>query len=149
MHAITSRFANVALALLIVFALTQVFYYFKFKHNVNLTDVDKSLPRLRVFSVLLGTLIFMAMLYLPSTGSYREVDLSPAARETAFQDLVHNQERIGNQLDQFREVLSIVLMISVMYLLGVSIFIGHAWKERQKRVSDKDPSVKKPLGLET
>jgi len=38
-----------------------------------------------------------------------------------------------------REVLSIVLMMAGMYLSAVGLFIGHAWKERQKRASDKDP----------
>jgi hypothetical protein len=149
MNAITGRFINVALALVIIFAVPQVFYYFKFKRNVNLTDVDKGLWQLKLFSIFLGVLIFVAMLYLPSTGFYRDIDISPAARETAFQNLVQNQQRIGNQVDQLREVLYIVFMIAMLYLFSVGTFMGRVWKDKQKRATDKDPSVKKPLGLET
>jgi hypothetical protein len=149
MHAITSRFIYVALALVIIFALAQVFYYFKFKRKPNLTDVDKSLWQIRLDSVFLGALLFVAMLYLPTTGFYRDIDISPAGREAAFQNLVHNQQRIGNQLDELREVLYIVFMMSMMYLFGVGTLIRRVWNDRHKHASENDPSVKKPLGLET
>jgi len=116
---------------------------------VNLTDVDKGLWQLKLFSIFLGVLIFVATLYLPSTSFYRDIDLSPAARETALQNLVQNQQRIGNQVDQLREVLYIVFMIAMLYLFSVSTFMGRVWKDKQKRAAAKDPSVKKPLGLET
>ena len=148
MHWLTSRFINVALALTIVFVLAQVFYYFRFRRKANVTDIDKNLWQLRLFSAFLAALVFFAMIYLPSTGYYRDIDLSPAARETAFQNLVANQQRVGEQLDQLREVLYVVLMMSMIYLFAIGTFIGRIWQDRRKRVSANDPAVKKPLGLE-
>lgn len=148
MYLVTSNFSNVALALMIVFAVVQVCYHFTFKRKANVTDVDKNLWQLRLFSGFLAALIFLAILYLPSTGFYREIDLSPAARETAFQNLVYNQQHIGTQLDQLREVLNVVLMMSMIYLFGIGTFIGRVWRDRQKRASANDPAIKKPLGLE-
>jgi hypothetical protein len=148
MYLVTSKFINIALALTIVFAVVQVCFYFTFKRKANVTDIDKNLWQLRLFSGFLAALIFLAILYLPSTGFYREIDLSPAARETAFQDLVYNQQRIGDQLDQLREVLNVVFMMSMFYLFGIGTFIGRVWRDRQKRASANDPAIKKPLGLE-
>lgn len=148
MYLVTSNFSNVALALMTVFAVVQVCFYFSFKRKANVTDVDKNLWQLRLFSGFLAALIFLAMLYLPSTGFYRDIDLSPAARETAFQNLVYNQQRIGTQLDQLREVLNVVFMMSTIYLIGIGAFIGRVWRDRQKRASANDPAIKKPLGLE-
>jgi|GEM_PF-5240590 hypothetical protein len=148
MHLLTSRFINVALALTIVFALAQAFYYFRFRRKLSVTDVDKNLWQLRLFSLFLVALLFFAMLYLPSTGFYRDIDPSPDARETAFQNLLANQRRIGAELDQMREVLYVVFMMSMMYLVAIGTFIGRIWRDRQKRGSANDPAVKKPLGLE-
>src|SRR5215207_8409077 len=114
MYLVTSNFINIALALTIVFAVVQVCFYFTFKRKANVTDIDKNLWQLRLFSGFLAALIFLAILYLPSTGFYREIDLSPAARETAFQDLVYNQQRIGDQLDQ----------------LSYFLFLSNRWSSR-------------------
>jgi len=147
MRTFISSFLNIRLALVIVFALVQVVYYFKMRRKPNVTEIDKNLWQLRLFSGFFAALIFLAILYLPSTGFYHDIDPSPAAREIAFQDLVHNQARIGNQLDQLGQVLYIVFMMSAMYLVVVGSFIGRVWHDRQKRAAADDPAVKKPLGL--
>jgi hypothetical protein len=148
MHVLTSRFINVTIALTIVFALVQVFYYFRFKRKGSFTDLDRNIWKLRLLTGFFAALLFCALAYVPSTGFYRDIDLSPTARETAFQSLVTNQQRIGEQLDQMREVLYVVLMMSMMYLVAIGTFISRIWHDRQKRVSAEEPAVKKPLGLE-
>lgn len=148
MKLVTSNFTYVALALTMVFVIVQVCYYFRLKRKANVTEVDKSLWQLRWFSAFLAALILLAMLYLPSAGFYRDIDLSPAARETAFQNLVYNQQLIGTQLDQLREILSLVFFISMFYLSGIGAFLGRVWRDRQKPDSADDRAIKKPLGLE-
>jgi hypothetical protein len=69
-------------------------------------------------------------------------------RETAFQDLVYNQQRIGAALDELREVLMGVFIMSMGYMFGIVKFSGLVWRDRQKRAAANDPALKKPLGLE-
>lgn len=146
MHSITSSFMNMALVWVVVFFLVQVFYYFKFRGNVNLSDFDKAFWQLRLFTGFLGALIVIAMLYLPTTGFYSDIDISASVRETAFQDLVRNQQRMGNQLDQLREVLYFVFMMLMVYLFGAATLMGRIWRERQRLASVDKPAIKKPLG---
>lgn len=149
MLGITTRFINIAIVFIIAFVLVKLFYYFKFKRDVNLSDVDKALWQLRLSTVFLAVLIFVAMVYLLSTGFYGDIDLSPSARETAFKDLVWNQQRMGNELDELKEVLFIVFMWLMLYLFGAGDFVGRLWRERQRLASANNPAIKKPLGLET
>lgn len=145
MSAITSSFTNIVFVSIVIFALAQLFYYFKFKRQVELSDIDKALWQLRLFTIFLAALVFIGMLYLPSTGFYRDIDLSSSARETAFQDVMHNQQCIENQLDQVREVLYLVFLVLTFYLFAISSFAGRIWRERQRLVSGKSPALKKPL----
>ncbi len=148
MHLLTSRLINIAIALTVVFALVQLFYYFRFKRQDTVTDFDRNLWKVRLLTGFFAAVLFCALAFVPSTGFYPDIDLSPTAHETAFKTLVTNQEHMGEQLDQMREVLYVLLMMSTMYLLAVGAFIGRIWRDRQKRVSVEDPAVKKPLGLE-
>src|SRR5690349_4511402 len=147
MHLISSRFIAAAVALMVVCALAQLFYYFRFKRNLNVTEIDKQLWQLRLFSAFLGLLLLMAMFYLPTTGIYRDVDLSPAASEAPLQTIVHNQQRVASELDQMRDVLNVVFMVSGLYLFGIGTFIARVWSDKQKRAAANDPKVQKPLGL--
>jgi len=47
------------------------------------------------------------MLYLPTLGFDSDIDTSASARETIIQNLVQNQQRMGHQIDQLREILFI------------------------------------------
>ena len=97
MYSITSSFMNMALVWAVIFILVLAFYYFKFRGDVNLSDFDRAFWQFRLFTFFLGALIAIAMLYLPTTGFYSDIDMSASGRETAFQGLVRNQERMGNQ----------------------------------------------------
>jgi FlaA1/EpsC-like NDP-sugar epimerase len=149
MHLITSSFMNMVLVGTVVFVLVQVFYYFRFRGDVNLSDFDKSFWQLRLFTFFFGALIVIAALYLPATGFYREIDISATARETAFQDLVHNQLRMGTELHQLREILYVVFIVLMVHLFGAATLMGRLWRERQRLASADKPEIKKPLGLET
>jgi hypothetical protein len=132
MHSITSSFTNMALVWAVIFILVLAFYYFKFRGDANLSDFDKAFWQFRLFTCFLGALIAIAMLYLSTTGFYSDIDISASARETAVQDLVRNQQRMGNQLDQLREVLYIVFMVLMVYLLSAGTLMGPLWRERQR-----------------
>jgi len=148
MRSITSSFMIMALVLTVIFALVQLFY-FKFRGYGSLSDFDKAFWHLRLFTLFLAALIFIATLCLPTTGFYSEIDISGSARETAFQDLVRNQQQMGNQLDQLREVLYFVFLMLMVYLFGVAAFMGRLWRERQRLAFVNKPENQKPLGLET
>lgn len=149
MHSITASFINMALVWAGVFILVLAFYYFKFRGDVNLSDFDKAFRQFRLFTFFFGALIAIAMLYLPTTGFYSDIDMSASGRETAFQGLVRNQERMGNQLDQLREVLYIVFMMLMLYLVSAATLMGRLWRERERLAFVDKPEIKKPLGLET
>lgn len=149
MQSITASFINMVLVWSVIFMLVLAFNYFKFRGDVNLSDFDKSFRQFRIFTWFFGALMAIAMLYLPITDFYSDIDLSPSARETAFQLLVRNQERMGNQLYELREVLYIVLMMLMLYLISAATFMGTFWRERQRLAFVDKPETKKPLGLET
>ena len=149
MQSITSSFINMALVWAAIFILVLGFYYFKFRGAANLSDFDKAFRQFRLFTFFFGGLIAIALLYLPITGFYTAIDLSASARETVFQDLVRNQERMGNQLGQMREIVFVVFMVLMMYLLGVAGLLGGFWRERQRLAFVDNPKFKKPLSLET
>jgi hypothetical protein len=133
----------------LIFILVLAFYYFKFRGDVNLSDFDKAFWQFRFFTFFLCALMAIALLYLPTHGFYSDIDISASARETAFQDLVRNQQRMGNQLDQLIEVLYIVFMMLMVYLLSAASFMVPLWRERQRLAFVNKPQIKNPLGLET
>jgi hypothetical protein len=133
----------------LTFILVLAFYYFKFRGDVNLSDFDKAFWQFRLFTFFLCALIAIAMLYLPSVGFYSDIDIAASARETAFQDLVRNQQRMGNQLDQLIEVLYIVFMMLMVYLLSAASLMGPLWRKRQRLAFVDKPEIKKPLGLQS
>ena len=135
MQSITSNFINMFLVWAVIFIFVLGFYYFKFRGAANLSDFDRAFRQFRLFTFFFGAWIAIAMLYLPTTGFYTAIDISASARETAFQDLARNQERMGNQLAQLREVLFTVFMVLMMYLLGVTGLMGGLWRQRQRLAS--------------
>ena len=148
MQSITASFINMATVWGVICILVLAFYYFKFRGDENLSDFDKAFRQFRLFTFFFCALVGIAMLYLPLTGFYSDIDMSVSARETAFQVLVRNQERMGNQLGQLREVLFIVFTVLMMYLLGAATLMGPLWRKRQ-RLAFVKPEIKKQLGLET
>jgi hypothetical protein len=132
MNSITSSFMNMALLWGLIFILVLAFYYFKFRGDVNLSDFDKAFWQFRLFTFFLCALMAIAMLHLSTIGFNSDIDVSGLARETALQDLVRNQQRMGNQLEQLREVLYIVFMVLMVYLLCAATFMGPLWRERQR-----------------
>jgi hypothetical protein len=149
MQSISSSFINMVLVWTVILILVLGFYYFKFRGAANLSDFDRAFRQFPLFTFFFGALVAIAMLYLPTPGFYTTIDISASARETAFQDLVRNQERMGNQLAQLREVLFIVFMVLMMYLLGVAGLMGGLWRQRQRLAFVHSPEIGKPLGLET
>ena len=149
MHSITSSFMNMALVWAVIFILVLAFYYFKFRGDVNLSDLDKAFWQFRLFTFFLGALSAIALLYLPTLGFYSDIDISASVRETAFQDLVRNQQRMGNQIDQLREILYIVFMVLMVYLLSAATLMGPLWRKRQRLAFVDKPEIKKPLDLQT
>jgi hypothetical protein len=91
--------------------------------------------------------LFAAMLFLPHA-FYRDINPS-SARESAWNDLVLNQQRMGEDLRQFQEILSLVFMVSAAYLATAASLIGRMYRERRKKDLLDDPRLNKPLGLET
>ena len=132
MHSITSSFTNMALVWGLIFMIVLAFYYFKFRGDVNLSDFDKAFWQFRLFTFFLCALMAIAMLHLSTTGFNGDIDISGSARETALQDLVRNQQQMGNQLDQLREVLCIVFMVMMVYLVCAATLMGPLWRERQR-----------------
>src|SRR5688572_17377743 len=122
---------------------------FQFSGYGSLSDSEKAFWHLRLFTSFLAALIFLATLCLPTTRLYSQIDISASAREPAFQDLVRNQQQMGHQLDQLREVLYFVFLMLMVYLFGVAAFMGRLWRERQRLAFVNKPENQKPLGLET
>jgi hypothetical protein len=149
MKAITSSFVNVVCVLVAVSLAGGLLAYFIFKRRPGFSDIDEAFWKLRFLTIVFGALIYIGIVYLPSTGFYREVDLSPGARETAFQNLAHNQQRIGEQLDQMKGVLTLIFLFLIFYITATSSFVGRLKKERDRLVSAESPELKKPLGLDT
>ncbi|HWN09264.1 MAG TPA: hypothetical protein VNO50_08360 [Pyrinomonadaceae bacterium] len=148
MLAITSSFGNIALVLMIVFAAIQVIRFRKLKRD-HLSDIDKALWQLKLWTVFMGVIVFAAVLYLPRTGLYSDIALSAESREGALQDLVRYQQRMGNDLHQLREIFYIVFTLMAFYLFGAGTFLSLVWRERQTVTYANDPHTRKPLGLET
>ena len=141
----TWNFLNTTLGLAIIFAVIEVFFYFKLKRN-KVSDFDKCLWHLRLSTFLFVAVLFAAMLYLPHA-FYRDID--PTAGQNALRDLILNQQRMAEDLRQFQEILYLVFMLSVAYLATVATLIGRLYRERRKKDLLNDPQLKKPLGLET
>ncbi len=148
MQAITSSFGNIALVLIIVFAVVQVVCFLKLKRD-DLSDIDKALWQLKLCTIFMGVLIFAAVLYLPRTAFYSDVDLSTETREATLQNLARYQQRLGNDLNQLREILYIVFSVLAFYFFGVGSFLSLVWRERRKVTYANDPHIRKPLGLES
>jgi hypothetical protein len=145
MFEMTWSFLNASLALAIIFALAELVFYFKFKRD-KLSSFDKSLRHLWLSTFFIVALLFVAVFFLPHA-FYRDID--PAAgQEGAFRDLILNQQRMAEDLRQFREILHLVLFMSAIYLGTVAILIGRLYRERRKKDLLNDPRLKKPLGLE-
>src|SRR6266853_4192224 len=103
MFSTTPTFFKAILVLLGAFSIVKVFYYFKFKREAGLTDFDKSLRQLKLLSAFFAVFIFAAAVFVPIGGWYREIDLNRSSQDVA-RDLVSNQERMGKELPDFREV---------------------------------------------
>src|SRR5262249_17061274 len=108
MYQILPRFVTAAVALLVILGLVQLLYYFRFKHKASVTDVDKQLWQLRLFSGFLGVLLLMATVYLPARFPYSDIKL-PAESEAVLQTLIQNQRRIARDFDALLDVLNFVL----------------------------------------
>jgi amino acid transporter len=143
MFGITWNFLNATLALAIIFAVVFAVFYFKLKRD-KVSDFDKSLWHLRLSSYFVVALLFAAMLFLPHA-FYRNIDPT-SGQDTAWRDLILNQQRMAEDLHQFQEILSFVFMMSAAYLVAAASIIGRLYRERRKK---DDPRLKKPLGLET
>ena len=142
MFGITWSFLNVTLALAIIFAVVLVVFYFKLKRD-QVSDFDKCLWHLRLASFLFVAVLFAGMLFLPHA-FYR--DINPTSeRENAWQDLVLNQQRMAEDLRQFREILYLVFMVTAAYLATAASLIGRLYRERRKKEMLDDPRLKKPL----
>jgi hypothetical protein len=148
MQTITSSFINVALGLTVIFALVLVFYYFKLRRDLSLTDVDKNLWHFKLSTLFLVALFFVAALYLPPTGFYSDIEVS-ALRETVLQELIQNQKRTGNQLHDLREILYILFIMLAVYFSSAATLIGGIQRERRRLASINNPATEKPLGLDT
>ena len=88
------------------------------------------------------------MLYLQGVGFYPDIDVSPAMRETAFQNLVQNQQKMGRVLQRFSEIVTLLFMTSSVYLFSVATFVGQLQREKRRRAFMNDAATKRPLGLE-
>ena len=146
MFGMTSSFASTTLVLVIILVLVGVFFHFKSKRD-KLSAFDKSLQRLWLFTFFIVALMFTAMLYLPPA-FYRIIDPS-AGLENVSRDLILNQQQMGDDLRQFQQILTVVLMMSGFYLATVGTLIRRLYRERQRKELLEDPQLKKPLGLET
>jgi hypothetical protein len=146
MFGMTWNFLNATLALAILFAVVLAVFYFKLKRE-KVSDFDKCLWHLRLSSFLFVAVLFAAMLFLPHA-FYR--DINPTSeRESAWPDLILNQQRMAEDLRQFREILYLVFMVAAGYLATAASLIGRLYRERRKKDMLDDPRLKKPLGLET
>ena len=148
MFGITASFTNIAIMVTTVFLLVLLFNYFRLKRDVNLSDIEKALRHLKLSTGFLAVLIFVAMLYLQGVGFYPDIDVSPAMRETAFQNLVQNQQKMGRVLQRFSEIVTLLFTTSSVYLFSVATFVGQLQREKRRRAFMNDAATKRPLGLE-
>jgi len=130
-------------ALVIIFVLIETVFHFKLKRD-KVPDFDRSLSRLKHVTVFFAALLGVAGIFLPHS-YYR--DINPEA-ENALRDLVLNQQRMAADLHQLREVLFVIITVSMLYAIGAATLIGTIYQERRRKEMLADPRLKKPLGLE-
>ena len=140
-----SNFIYIFGVLMVFFVAVRIFYYFKFKRDTRLSEFDKSLWEFKFASGVCGLLIYLLVLYVPFT-DYSTVNLEDS-QEQIIRQLVRNQQDIGKDLSDSRQILFFIVLITIGYFKSVITFIGKLEKERQKDLIESDPQLEKPLGL--
>jgi len=138
------NFFNVVFALAILTAIFQIVYHFISKRNPSISKFDKSFWRFVLGTVFYALLVLVAFLYLPQVGS---ATIITDGDESTVQNLVKNQQKLNRDLEEFRDVVSLVLLMTALYAFSV-VAILQQWRNERKKLLARDEAPTRPLGLE-
>ena len=141
------NFFNVVLALAILTAIAQLVFHFSSKRNPSISKFEKSFRHFVVGTVFYTLLMLVAFLHLPQLGSDTVVTGGDERTEVAVQDLVKNQQKLNRDLKEFRDVISLVLLMTALYTVSVVGILLH-WRNERKKLLYQDAAQSRPLGLE-
>ena len=139
-------FSSIVLALIVCAAIVQIIYYFVSKRNPLITRFEKSLWRFISFSVLYIILIFVSYLHLSTVGTSSLAPPANGSIEVVVQELAKNQQQMKIELEEFREVLLFVLLMTGIYVMSALNILQQLRYERKK--SSQQTIKPRPLGLE-
>jgi amino acid transporter len=139
------NFFYVVLALAIITAIVQIVYHFISKRNPFISRFDKSFWHFVAGTVFYALLVLIAFLYLPRVGSDRVVTSGEEPTDLVVQGLVKNQQTLNRELDDFRDIVSVVLLMSGLYAFSV-VGILQQWRSERKKSLSQDARTR-PLGL--
>jgi Na+-transporting NADH:ubiquinone oxidoreductase subunit NqrE len=141
------HFFYAVLALAVCTAIVQIVYHFISKRNPLLSQFDKSFRHFVFGTVFYALLVLIALLHLPPVGSDTLTTLGDAPPEIVVQHLVKNQQRLNRELEEFRDVISLVLLTTALYAFAV-VGILQRWRTAQKKLLSQGAVQTRPLGLE-
>jgi len=142
-----SRFFYVVLGLTAAVAIVRIVYYFRSRHDPSISDFEKSFRHFMFSSGYYAALVFTSVLYLPTVGIYPSINVQKVSTEVVLQQLIGNQERMGKQLEQIRDIVSFVLLMTAIYLVSFVSILRQLQNERRRSLSQNTGKTR-PLGLE-
>ena len=141
------NFFYVVLALAVCTTIVQIVYHFIAKRNPLISKFDKSFWHFVFGTVFYALLVLIALLHLPPVGSNTVTSIEDDPTEVVVQHLVENQQRLNRELEEFRDVISLVLLTTGLYVFAV-VGILQRWRNERKKLLSQGAAQTRPLGLE-
>ena len=137
-----NRYFYIVFVVAAICVAAQIVYHFTSKRDPSISVFEKSLWQFGLATVFFAVLMLVSYVYLPYFFT-RTIPVAGQSTEVVLQRLVDNQQRLNQELEDFREVISVVFLLTGLYALSAIKFLTQ-WRseEKKSRVSPR------PLGLE-
>ena len=120
-------------------------YYRKTNDDPGVSEFEKAVWNFIFVTIFYAAAIFFALFFLPTVSSFATPTANQST-EVVLQAVSRNQARMAEELQQFRDVMSFILLMTASYFAGVA---GVLWQfQKEKRKSRLGNVVVRPLGLD-
>lgn len=141
------QFHHVIFFLAIIFVVVRLTYALKFKRDAKISTLEKTVWEFKFACGVFAIFVLAAMYYLPFPENYLSSNIESLPQDVALHQLVKNQQDIGKQFDQIREIVFYVLPVMFGFFWSVISFVGAVQNEWHKGTFASGPQRKKILDL--
>ena len=135
------------MVLAIAAAIVQIVYHFASKRNPLISKFDKSLWHFVCGTLFYALVVLISFLHVPRVGSGAVITARDELTEVVVQNLVKNQQRLNRELEEFRDLVSVVLLMTGLYAFSV-VGILQKWRNERKKLLSQSKAQTRPLGLQ-